>query len=47
MTDLERQLAEINGMTEADIYSDKEERRDAQILFTAIMTDTLIEEDDV
>ena len=47
MTDLERQLAEINGMTEDDIYSDKEERRDAQILFTAIMTDTLIEEDDV
>lgn len=47
MTDLERRLAEINGLTESDIYSDKEERRDAQILFTAIMTDTLIESEDM
>lgn len=45
MTDLERQLAEINGMTEEDIYPNEKEKRDAQILFTAIMTDTLIEEE--
>ena len=47
MTDLERRLAELNGLTEEDIYPNKEEKRDAQILFTAIMTDTLIEEDEV
>lgn len=47
MTDIERRLADMNGLTEEDIYSQKEEKRDAQILYTAIMTDTLIEEDDV
>lgn len=45
MSDLERQLAEINGLSEEDIYPNEKEKQAAQVLYTAIMTDTLIEED--
>lgn len=42
-TEQERKLAEINGVNLDE--PTEEEKQAAQVLFTAIMTDTLIEEE--
>ena len=47
MTDIERQLIELNGLSEADFEPlpvSQADRTEAQALYTALMTDTLLEE---
>lgn len=49
MTDLQRKMADKLGLTPDDFQSKKATKVDeleAQVLYTALMTDTLIEESD-
>lgn len=48
MTDLQRKMAEKLGLSSEDFQTKKATKVDeleAQVLYTALMTDTLIEED--